>query len=112
MVRPRGWGFLMVAAVCADALQFIFGIFVIGIILNTFFSVFFFCIRWIWHAHNDLPSKFAHSLVPMIGELIPIVNIIPFWSLYAATYWVEEEEEEPVPYGADYWPAQDATPES
>lgn len=114
MVRPRGWGFLMVAAICADALQFIFGIFLIGVIFNTFFSVFFRSTLWIWHTHNDVPSNFGHALVPMIAELIPIINVLPFWTLYAATYWVEEEETQggEITISGDEWTPDDATPES
>jgi len=101
----------MVAAICADALQFIFGLFFIGIVFNTFFSVFFRSTLWIWHTHNEVPSNFGHALVPMIAELIPIINVLPFWTMYAGTYWVEEERPQggEITVSGDEWVPDDAT---
>jgi hypothetical protein len=106
-VRPKGWGFLMAFAIAVDALQFIFNLFgfvsiisVVGITLSVFLfllnvalSIFIRVTIWIWQSHNDLPSNFGHTLIPTIVEMIPFFNWIPFWSIYAFTYWVEEDDQ-------------------
>ncbi|MBI4068478.1 hypothetical protein HY413_03675 [Candidatus Kaiserbacteria bacterium] len=105
-VRPRGWGFLFVFCLCTDALQFLMeaiglvvGLTGVGLIvtallffLSTVQSIFVRVVIFIWKNHHEIPGGFAHALVPTIAELIPGINWLPFWTIYALTYWVEEEQ--------------------
>ena len=105
-VRPRGWGFLLGLCICTDSLQWLLGLIGgaaalsgVGIVvsfmlwgLTSVMTIFVRVILFIWHDHHELPSNFVHMLSTTIGEMIPMINIIPFWTLYALTYWVEEEE--------------------
>lgn len=125
-VRPRGWGFLLGLCICTDAFQILLN-FIGGVVALSGFGIVISFLLWggsgvatlfarfilfIWHDHHDLPSNFGHMLFTTIGEMIPMINIIPFWTLYALTYWVEEEAELPEDgplYGPNYFPGDEST---
>ena len=100
-VRPKGWIALLIFAVCIDFIQALVGLltlpfFLIGIGVNIILSISVQSFLFIWSGHNNIPSQFEHRLVTrllvILGEWLPFLQWFPFWSLYALTYHVEEEE--------------------
>jgi len=123
-VRPRGWGFLLGLCICTDALQMLMGLIGtmvalsgVGIVISFLLwgltgvmTIFLRIILFIWHDHNELPSHFGHMLFTTIAELM--LGIVPFWTLYALTYRVEEKAKLPEDgqlYPPSYFPSNEPT---
>ncbi len=104
-VRPRGWNALVIFTIAIDFLQIVVGFtmfaipgigIIIGAGINIILSIFVQSFLFIWGGHNNLPSQFEHRfftrVLMMIGEWLPFLQWMPFWTLYALTYRVEEEQ--------------------
>lgn len=72
---------MITVAVMIDFLQFVFGLLVIGIVLNYFISFMAFLIFWFWFILNGKVSITFFGTA--FGEMVPIpfLNFLPIWTL-------------------------------
>lgn len=82
---------MITVAIMIDLLQFVFGLLLIGVILNYFISFMAFLIFWFWFILNGI--SFTRSMKEFrigitffgtaFGEIapIPFLNVLPIWTL-------------------------------
>ena len=88
-------GALMIAlAVLIDFAQFVLDIAIVGFILDSFITVIAAFIFGIWFSHVGVslmhPKRVLGFLGTILGELIPGIDAIPFWTFNIATTVIRE----------------------
>lgn len=94
-------GLMIAVAVGFDSLQFLGDIAYIGFILDSLVSFIASIIYGIWFSHHDIslmgPDRALGFLGTILGELVPGVNALPFFTFYITSTvireWASSEEE-------------------
>lgn len=76
-------------AVVIDIVQFILALFVVGLVINRFISIFAFMLFFLWFLLNDVSflsgkrwlSRTISFFGSAGGELVPVVGALPLWTI-------------------------------
>ncbi|MDO8576443.1 MAG: hypothetical protein Q7R90_03950 [bacterium] len=87
-------GTLIASAVVFDIIQFLLVLPWIGLLVNSIISIFAAMFFGMSFSHYDMsimsPERFLGFGGTMVGEVIPGVDIIPFWTVFVARTVIHE----------------------